>query len=138
MLCLTISHWRGITELSGYFSKKFFSPTETGPAGEKNIGAYLLIATHLAQLSADAFHLVSKGTLFTAQGLGDAAVRNLVIFVPQFNDVVGLRVKLTKALEQLLQKRTVGVDIFHANGFGQLGIKEAAVVVFGASSESVP
>ena len=75
----------------------------------------LLIATHLMQLNADAFHLVGKGALLAAQGLSDAAV--------------GIRVELLKALEQLLQKCTVGIDLFHADGFGKLSVKKRAIVV---------
>lgn len=111
------------------FFKKVFLPTETGPAGEKNQVSYLLITTDFTQFSADAFHLVGKGALLAAQGLSDTAVGNLVVFTPQLNDAVGIRVELLKALEQLRQKGTVCIDIFHADGFGKLGVKERAIVV---------
>lgn len=100
MLCLTLSHWREITELGGYFSKKFFSPTETSPAGETPRVCYLLIAMDFTLFSADAVHLIGKGTLLAAKGLS--------------NTTVSIDVFHANGLGKLsIQKSAIGVSVWY-------------------------
>ena len=109
--------------------KKDFLPDRDEPSRREKRDCYRLRATNLAQLSADAFHLVSKGALLAAQLLGDAAVGDFVVSFPELDDAVCIRVKLTKPLEQQLQKSAVSKSLLQTDGFGLLGVQKVVAIV---------